>query len=413
MSSIDKAFNKTFSRQPFALRLPQNLPQLSVLFAAGCLTTMTGGLISPVLPEIVQQLHLDPKWAGTLVGMHALTIALFTPLLGILADRIGKLKVMIPSLIGYAIFGTAGAFLSDLSSLLVARGLLGAASGGIAAASIGFLGNMYEGEARSRILGYATSAMTATTVVVPIVAGWIGGYRWQYAFYLYSLSIPLACIAGVVLREGSYQQPIAKSNNPSLKDLGKILRHQQTLKLYLVLALAAAIVTAVVIYTPLYLKQIIGAGPKLNGLILAIRAIGAAVISAIGATWLSKQIGVNRAIAVGFVLMAVMVLTIPLVDQLAWIMIIAALFGIGFGIITPNAYNALASCAPPELRASVLAIGTGANSLGQFISPLLLGPIWKSINLSAVFYATAAIALAVALLSLSTVTTAEKTDTLQ
>ncbi len=37
------------------------------------------GVVAPVLPDIIQQLHLNPGLAGNLVSMHCLTIALFSP----------------------------------------------------------------------------------------------------------------------------------------------------------------------------------------------------------------------------------------------------------------------------------------------------------------------------------------------
>lgn len=384
-------------KQTVSFKLPKQTPKFLVLLAAGCLTTMTGGVVSPVLPEMVQQLNLDPRWAGMLVSMHALTIALFTPILGILADRVGKLKVMIPSLIFYSLFGTLGAFIPHLVPLLVVRGLLGAASGGVAAASIGLLGNLYEGDLRSRVLGYATSAMTTAAILVPIVGGWIGGTYWQRAFYLYLLGIPLAIVAMLVLKDKPSQTASAIAPGGQRQQLVRSVSHPQTLQLYVILAFAATIVYAVVIYTPLYLKAVIGAGPELNGIVLGVRAIGAAIISAVGANWIAKRIGVKQTIALGFLLMALTLITIPFLHDIRLIMPTAVLFGMGFGIITPNTYNALANRAPAEVRASVLAIGTGANSLGQFISPLILGPIWKYIGLPTVFFVTAAIALSMSI----------------
>jgi MFS transporter, ACDE family, multidrug resistance protein len=166
----------------------------AILLAAGCLTTMTGGIVSPVFPEMVEQLDFDPEWAGLLVSIHNFSTALFTPLMGMLADRVGKLRVMIPCLLLYAAFGVVGAFIPNLAVLLLIRVLLGIASSGIAAACIGLLGNMYEGDARSRVLGYATSAMTTTSILVPLLGGWVGKTHWEYAFYLYALSLPLALL---------------------------------------------------------------------------------------------------------------------------------------------------------------------------------------------------------------------------
>jgi predicted MFS family arabinose efflux permease len=372
--------------------------RLLVLLAAGSLTTMTGGVIAPILPEMVQQLHLDPAFAGNLVSLHCLTIALFSPLLGILADRVGRLRVLIPSLILYALFGIAGAFMQTLTPLLVMRGLLGIASGGIAAASLGLLGNMYEGEARSQALGYATSTLTLTGIAFPLLGGWVGATHWQFAFYLYGLGLPLAFLAAFMLKEKP--NPVKNRATDSSQKLSKILTRPHALQLLLTLCLASVAMYAVVIYAPLYLKATIGAGAALNGIVLASRAIGAAAVSAFAAKGLAKRLGLNRATATGFALMALTLATIPLLSQLLWILLTAVLFGVGFGIALPNLYSALADLAPSQLRSSVLAAGTGAGFLGQFLSPILLGPAINYGGLPGVFYGAASVSIVAGLLLL-------------
>ncbi len=394
MSSVSRGF----SAQMMKFASQERFHQFLILLAAGCLTTMTGGIVSPILPEMVQELSLDPKWAGILVSIHALTSAIMTPVMGIVADRIGKLKVLIPCLLLYALFGIATAFVTTFPLLLVSRGLLGMASGGVAAATIGLLGSMYDGEQRSRILGYATSVMTTSAVFFPLLGGWVGGYNWHYAFYLYGLAIPLIAFALLVLREPQTpSDSLLKMNQASL---GKVLLKPDILQIYLYIAIAAVTVYAVVIYTPLYLKSAINADPVLNGFVLAVRLVGAALVSAIGASRLARRMGANWAIAFGFSLMGMTVATIPLLTDIYLIVVTAILFGIGFGIITPNLYDALAERSPNELRASVLAIGTGFNSLGQFLSPVALGPIWKFAGLPSVFYIAGGFAMIASVLSL-------------
>lgn len=371
--------------------------RLLVLLVAGSLTTMAGGVVAPILPEMVQQLQLDPALAGNLVSMHCLTIALFSPPLGILADRVGRLRVLVPSLILYALFGMAGALMHTLGPLLVARGLLGAASAGIAAASLGLLGSMYEGEARSQALGYATSTLTLTGIAFPLLGGWVGSTHWQYAFYLYGLGLPLAGLAAFVLREKQKTQAPGVAKDSSRK-LRTVLGHSHTLRLLLTISLASVAMYAVVIYAPLYLKVTIGAGAALNGIVLASRAVGAAGISAFGAKWLAQTLGAAQATAVGFGLMALTLMTIPLVHQVSWILLTAVFFGVGFGIVLPTLYSTLANVAPSELRSSVLAAGTGAGFLGQFLSPIVLGPMLSYGGLEGVFYAAAAVALVTGLL---------------
>ncbi len=394
MSSVSRGFYAQMMK--FASQ--ERFHQFLILLAAGCLTTMTGGIVSPILPEMVQELNLDPKWAGTLVSIHALTSALMTPVMGIVADRIGKLKVLFPCLLLYALFGVATAFVTSFPLLLATRCLLGAASGGVAAATIGLLGSMYDGEQRSRILGYATSIMTTSAVFFPLIGGWVGGYNWHYAFYLYGLAIPLMAFALLILREP--QTPSDSLLGMNQASLGKVLLKPSILRIYLYIAIAAVTVYAVVIYTPLYLKSAINADPVLNGFVLAVRLVGAALVSAIGASRLARRMGANWAIAFGFSLMGLTVATIPFLTNIYLIVFTAILFGIGFGIITPNLYDALAERSPNELRASVLAIGTGFNSLGQFLSPVALGPVWKFAGLPTVFYIAGGFAMVASVLSL-------------
>jgi MFS transporter, ACDE family, multidrug resistance protein len=371
--------------------------QFLILLATGWLTTMSGGVVPTVLPEMKVQLALDPKWVGMLVSTHALTSALSTPLFGLLADRVGKLKVMLPCLILYAIAGTSTAFLTDFSALITSRALLGVASGGVAAATIGFLGSMYDGETRTRILGYVTSAMSISAIACPLLSGWVGGTHWQYSFYLYGLGLPMAMIAGTYLKKSARSASVIEGDT---KELLKTLTHPGIVRLYLFIAAAAAIVYAVVIYTPLYLKEAIGADPQLNGFVLAIRLVGVVVVSAFGASRVARKLGTERAIAFGFSLMAIALVTIPVLTQLYLIIPAAVLFGVGFGIITPNLYDSLAIYSPPQMRTTVLAIGTGCNSLGQFISPVFLGPIWTYAGLPTVFYVAAGMAMVASFVSL-------------
>ena len=366
--------------------------RLLVLLAAGSLTTMAGGILAPILPEMVKQLHLDTALAANLVSMHCLTIALFSPPLGILADRIGRLRVLVPSLILYALFGVAGAWMPNFWSLLATRGLLGAASAGIAAASLGLLGSMYEGEERSQALGLATSTLTLTGIAFPLLGGWVGATHWQLTFLLYALGLPLAGLTAFSLRDKSQikAQSIAKDQGSKLRTL---LGHPYTLRLLLALGLASVAMYAVVIYAPLYLKQTINAGTFVNGIVLASRAVGAAVISAFGAKQLVQLVGGAPATAMGFGLMAATLSTIPLLHQLNWIVLTAVFFGVGFGIVLPTLYSSLANIAPSTLKSSVMAAGTGAGFLGQFLSPILLGPVLSYSSLEGVFYAAALIAL--------------------
>lgn len=379
-----------------SLQWRQQWPLLLVLLLAGGLSSATGTMVAPVFPEAIAQFQVTPQWAGLLVSTHTLTLALASPTLGLLANRIGGVRMLVASLLAYAGFGILGGLAQGFWGMLLCRALTGAAGGGIAASGIGLISTLYGGEARSRLMGYAASALSVATVVFPLLGGWLGLYGWRWAFGLYGLGLPVAIAAGSVLPRSA--TATGKTVDLSSgRGLSTTLMRPRTLLLLLALAVASALFYVVVVYAPLHLKAAIQASSLLNGSVLAARAVGAALISAIGAHRLSQRLGKGRAISVGFWLMAVSLATIPLLTLPPLILLAALVFGLGFGIVMPNFYNALADLSPLSQRAGVLAIGTGCASLGQFASPLCFGALWQ-LSGARVFYVAAGIAAIISIL---------------
>ena len=368
---------------------------LAVLMMAGCLSSAAGAVVAPVFPEIVDQFELSSRWAGVLVSAHTLTTALASLVFGLLASRLGSVRILLASLLGYALFGSLGATAQGFWGILLSRALVGVASGGIGAGSIGILSNLYDGEARTRMMGYATSALATATVIFPILGGWLGLYHWRWAFLLYGLGLPAALAALWFLPKGGRRKT---SSMPQTEGIGDIFKQGQVLLILLALATASAIFYVVVVYAPLYLKEAIDASSLLNGCVLAARSVGAAVIAAVGAAKVSKRLGAGGAIAAGFLLMAISLATIPNVLSPPLMLLAGLLFGLGFGLVMPNFYSALADLSPDSQRSGVLAIGTGCASLGQFISPFIFGPVWASAGTD-VFFLAAVIAAAVGFLN--------------
>ncbi|MGJ3249444.1 MAG: MFS transporter [Elainellaceae cyanobacterium] len=375
--------------------------KLIVLLIAGSLTVMAGGVIAPVLPELILNLDIDPSIGSSLVSLHFLTVALATPVLGILADRSGQLPILVCSLVAYAGFGMAGGLVQDLLPLMILRGLLGVASGGIAAAGLGLLGKLYIGEARVQAIAYVASALTLANIIYPLLGGWVGSIHWRLVFSLYGISIPLAIWSLSVLRTAHSPLEHAEEASSFLGEsqhVRQVLTHPVTLFLLVTLSIASGTVYAVVAYLPLYLKLNFGSDTTLIGTILAVQAIGAVLSSAFGMRLLIKRFGAVGAIAIGLGLMATMLALFPAPERLYGLYVISILFGLGFGLVVPSLYNALADLASENMQSSILAAGTGAGFLGQFLSPILLGIVLRSRDLPDVFYTAAIVDLAAGLL---------------
>ncbi|MEM1425972.1 MAG: MFS transporter, partial [Cyanobacteria bacterium P01_H01_bin.130] len=290
--------HSTHSTPPAApVRLRDQLSTIVILLSAGALSSMTGGTVDPVFPDITRSLVMDDRWTGTVASLHILTTAIAGPIMGLLADRLGKKLILVSALVAYALFGAMGGLAQNTEFYILSRLLVGVASGGIAAASIGWLATKYDGEVRSRILGYAASALASASIVFPLVGGWVGSFGWRWAFAIYLLGIPVALVVVFGLKAGSDGPNEALEQLPLLR---QTLKKPDLWLTFAGLALSSACFAMVIVYAPLYFSEVIGADSVLNGMILAARAIGAAILAAVGASRLARRLGVRRAIALGF-----------------------------------------------------------------------------------------------------------------
>ena len=371
--------------------------KLLTLLTTGSLLVMTGAVIAPVLPKMILQLEIDPALAGYLVSAHYLTVAIFSPLLGILADRTGQVRVLTLSLLLYGVFGAVGGIMPDFRTILITRICVGAASGGIAAATLGLLVRRYVSEvARSQAIAYVATALTLANIVYPVLAGFIGGIHWRWVFGLHGLGLPLALIVAMTFQQPMFNHFHSQTTSTLESDAQKlkgVLQNPHILQLYATQGLTAAIAHATIIYLPLYLKATLNTGTVLNGLVLASQALGAAAISALGMRRLAQRIGLGGAASLGLGCMTVTLGTMPQFQRLLFLLPAVTLFGIGLGLVVPSLYSWVSNLAPAGLQSSVLAICVGANFLGQFIAPSIFGIVLNRQGLSSVFYGAAGLAL--------------------
>jgi predicted MFS family arabinose efflux permease len=281
---------------------------------------------------------------------------------------------------------------------------VGAASGGVAAASLGLLVKMYDSnEERSQAIAYVSSVLTVSNIIYPVIAGLVGGFHWRLVFCLYGLALPLGLL--VILAFPAKKDLETPSSESSVKPnnadkLIQTLKNPFTLQIFLTLCLTAATAYAVIIYLPLYLKTTIHSTSVLNGIVLASQALGAAAISAFGVRKLAQRFGLIFTIGLGFSCMALPLMIIPQLHQLVLLFPTTIIFGIGLGIVVPSLYNLLSNLAPLEYQSSILAAGTGANFLGQFLCPTLFGLVLSHQGLVGVFHIAASLPLILGLLML-------------
>jgi predicted MFS family arabinose efflux permease len=358
---------------------------------------MLAAVITPAFPTIMETLGISEQSIGLLISVFTLPTFLLTPLAGIMADRFGRKKLLVPSLFLYGIFGAACAFAPDFKTLLVLRGLQGIGGAPMLAVSLAIIGDLFSGQKRAEAMGFNITVMYLGYVIYPLLGGALAGLAWNYVFLPFLIAIPVGIIALV-----SLQCPEPK-NKESLKDhMRNALSYLRGLKVPWLFS--ATVITYILLYGAyltyfsIFLEYRFNASPFTIGLFIAIIGlITAGVSSQLGR--LSKRFSAMSLIIGAFVIYAVAMAIIPVSPNLWFCLLPTILFSVGHGLNLPSLKVIGAGIAPFEHRAAFMAMQETMVPLGMTIGPLIMGLAFSFTGLNGTFPIAALIALIIPIMA--------------
>lgn len=377
---------------------PGRLPRVAVLAAAG-LTIMAPAVIAPSLPAMAEH-YGDEMLVRLSLTVTSLAIAVGAPVSGTLADRLGRRPVLLGGLLLYAVAGTAGLVVADLGTLIATRAVLGLAVGAVTTAVSALLTDWFAGPRRATYLGFQQAAASLGGVVLLPLAGLLAGVGWRAPFWLYTVALPVAALALVVVRDAAPAAaaaggrtapgaPPSDSDKPgtTTDGAGVARRAGRTPWSVLGLYLLALVATAVFYMAPTQLPFLLGelgVGPALTGVAVAgstlTGLVGSLAFPAVRRRLSPTAITLTSlaALGTGWVL-------VGLADGLPLVLAGLLVGGLGVGLTVPNLNLRLSELAPAAQRGRVLAGLVSGIFLGQFLSPIVVGPLVATTGLAAAF----------------------------
>ncbi|MEI6632080.1 MAG: MFS transporter [bacterium] len=193
------------------------LVQSSIL-SISLLTVMASAAISPALAKIHQAFTgTDPTMIKLVLTLPSLLIIPFSLLSGWLASRIKKKYVLLIGLIIYFIGGVGGGFARNIKELLIIRAFFGIGAGLIIPLSTSLIADFFEGEERTKMMGYSGSVSHFGGVIFLLLSGWLACMSWRYAFGVYSLALVIILMVMIWLPEPETKKAagLVKSNLPA------------------------------------------------------------------------------------------------------------------------------------------------------------------------------------------------------
>lgn len=178
------------------------------------------GLIFPILPSLLKELTGSGEIStiyGVILAAYAAMQFLFSPILGLLSDRIGRRPVMILSLAGAAIDYLIMAFSPSLWVLVVGRIIAGVTSANMSVASA-YIADITDEKDRAQRFSWMSAAFGIGFIVGPIIGGLLSVYFLRAPFLvaagLNALNLILALTVLKESRVPSREKLDLKSLNP-------------------------------------------------------------------------------------------------------------------------------------------------------------------------------------------------------
>jgi MFS family permease len=367
---------------------PQNWKTKLTLLLVSSLTIMSVITISPALPQMsadFSSVENAEFLVKLILTIPALFIAIFSPITGRLIDRYGRLRLLWLALILYGVSGSAGFFLNNLYQILISRALLGISVGISMTIVITLIADYYEGMERQKFVGIQVAFMSIGGILFIALGGVLADIGWRFPFLIYFFSLVVFPFSIIYLYEPVIAEKGAGNKQKSTAPKFIWWLFINTMVMWIIFFL-------IPVQIPFYLKAIGVAKNSLVGVAIATSTLFSAV-SSFSYAKLKSRFSFQTIFSIGYLLMASGYLVISLTHSYQLVVVAMMLSGLGIGMMIPNTNMWVMKIVPPEIRGKEIGKLTTFWFLGQFLSPIIIFPILKTLSLSSTFMLAATMLL--------------------
>jgi MFS family permease len=352
------------------------LPQLTLLIGAICLPVLGSTVIAPVLPQMAQEFDGTPS-VGFLVPVAltapSLVIGLTAPFVGLLADKVGRKRVLLVAMAFYAVAGTAPAYLGTLPSIVASRLVLGLCEAAILSCSITLIADYWSGAERARYMALQTMVASLAATVFLAIGGVLGGFGWRSPFWLYIVALPLA----IPMVKLIWQPAEDAVDGPPHRNVEPVPWRFLLIPCSITLFFGV-VFFALIVELPFVLAGVGVTSSTTIGLISAVMALA----TALGCLTFARlaRYTPRKLIPIEFAVTAVGLVLVFATPSVPLIISGAVITGFGGGLLQPTLLTWTVNPLSFEQRGRGTGLWTGFGLIGQFLSPIILGAVGSAIG---------------------------------
>lgn len=157
---------------------------------------LDGSVVNVALPALRDDLHMNVAQLQWTLDSYLVTLTALLLLGGSLGDIIGRRRVFVGGLIGFAAASCICGIAPNATTLIAARAVQGAAGAFLVPGSLAIISATFHDTDRSRAIGAWSGLAGAVSAIGPFVGGFmIDAVSWRLIFFI---NVPLVIVAVVI-----------------------------------------------------------------------------------------------------------------------------------------------------------------------------------------------------------------------
>ena len=363
-----------------AAREPLFTPQFAGMWAFAFVTFFSAFQLLPAIPFRIMQLGGSTAKAGWFLAVYTYASAFAAPLMGSLADHIGRRRQLFVICIAFIVFSAGYGVVTYLPLLLAIGAIHGALWSGLIAAASAIMSDYIPASRRNQGLAWWGLSSTAAVAIAPAVGLWVFQSGWL------TLCSELVVLS-VVMLVGTFfipaQQPQVTSQRPRLAESWDWRVTQTALSL----TVATFGYGGITSYSAIIAVQ---RGIEPRAIYLTVFAV-TIVIYRVCFSHLGDRVGTKTVLYPSLMLIPI-AFAVLAIAYAKWQMVLSAiLFGIGFGAAYPAFASFILANSDPERRARTFGSIVWAFDTGIGTGSLVIGALGEHYGLGFAFVVAAAL----------------------
>ena len=355
--------------------------------------------IAPILPLYLKELGVNnpalvSELSGIAFGITYISMAIFSPIWGQAADKVGRKPMLLRASLGMSIVICCMGFAPNAYVLIGLRLLQGTISG-YSTACTTLIATQTDREHAGYALGTLSTANIAGSLLGPTIGGFVEElFGIQNVFFITSGLLFIAFITTIFFIKESFKREDKKIL--SFNEIWSALPEKNlTLTMFVtffILNLALFSVEPIITVYVNHLSSGAGHIALLAGITFSASGIGN-IIAAPRLGRLSDKIGTYKVILASLIIAGLLFIPQAFVQNTWQLIILRFLFGLTAGGLSPSVNILVKKITPQTLTGRVFGFNMSAGYLGTFSGSVIGGQIASYLGIRYVFFVTSALLL--------------------